>query len=130
MKLHINWEALGATAAIACAIHCAILPLVLTSLPLFGVNLLENIFLEAAMLTAALIIGGFSLWHGFKRHHHRLLPLLSFTAGITILVLQHFLKTQQLWLIIISSGLILLAYYMNWKFCRIAKHCHTSDCNH
>ena len=31
MKLKINWDALGITTSVACAIHCAILPLFVIS---------------------------------------------------------------------------------------------------
>ncbi len=130
MKLHINWEALGATAALVCAIHCAIFPFLLTSLPLFGVNLLDNIYLEVFLILAAVIIGSISLSHGFRRHHHRFLPLVSFAAGMTLMILYQFSHSGRLWLLIPSTLLILLAYYLNWKFCKRAKHCHASDCNH
>ena len=33
MRLKINWDALGIATSLACAIHCAVLPLLLTSLP-------------------------------------------------------------------------------------------------
>jgi hypothetical protein len=42
MKLQINWNALGASAAVACAIHCALLPLFITTLPLFGIDILDK----------------------------------------------------------------------------------------
>jgi hypothetical protein len=52
MKFHINWDALGVSATVACAIHCALLPLLISSLPLFGTNILENIFFDDRNLFA------------------------------------------------------------------------------
>jgi MerC mercury resistance protein len=130
MKMLINWNALGISAGLACAIHCALLPLFISTLPLFGINILNNIYFEAGMILIALLIGGLTLWHGYKKHHHRLFPLFSFLAGIALLVLKHFFTTAILWLIIPSSLLIILAYYLNWKYCRLAKHCHSTDCDH
>ena len=75
MKKKINWDALGVGASVACAIHCALLPLVLTSLPLFGVNIINNNAFEFFMIGVAFCIGAFTLYHGFKKHHKRLLPL-------------------------------------------------------
>ena len=43
----INYDALGITASLACAIHCAVLPLLMTSLPVFGINIINNYFFEA-----------------------------------------------------------------------------------
>lgn len=130
MKLQINWNALGVSAAVACAIHCALLPLFITALPLFGVNILENIYFEIGMITVAFVIGGLTLTHGYRKHHHKLSPLFLFIAGMILLSIKHFFIEYILWLVIPSSILIISAYYLNWKFCRLAKHCHSSDCNH
>jgi hypothetical protein len=130
MKLQINWSALGVSAAVACAIHCALLPLFISTLPLFGINLLDNIYFEAGMILVALLIGGLTLLHGYRKHHHRIAPLLYFLVGMTLLIVNHFLHPKPIWLVILSSGLIIIAYYLNWRYCRQAKHCHSSDCNH
>jgi hypothetical protein len=53
MKHGINWDALGIATSLACAIHCAILPLILSSLPLFGINIVDNIGFEYFMIFLA-----------------------------------------------------------------------------
>ena len=130
MKLQINWNAIGFSTSVACAIHCALLPFFINALPLLGLSILDNVFFDAGMILIAILIGGFSLWHGYKKHHHKFLPLLSFFTGMSLLILKHFFTTTILWLVIPSSVLIIFAYYLNWKYCRLAKHCHSSDCNH
>ena len=129
MKLQINWNALGVSAAAACAIHCALLPLFISTLPLFGVNLLNNIYFETGMILIALVIGGLTLFHGYRKHHHKLLPLYLFITGMGLLIVKHFFAST-IWLIVPSSLFILTAYYLNWRYCRLAKHCHATDCNH
>jgi hypothetical protein len=130
MKLQINWDALGVSATIACAIHCALLPLLLSSLPLFGINILNNIFFETGMILLAMIIGTYSLWHGYRRHHHHNLPLVLFITGILFLLLKQFTVSLHIWLLIPAVLLIVTAHFLNWHFCRKAKHCHSTDCNH
>ena len=130
MKFHINWNAVGVSAGMACAIHCALLPLFISSLPLFGIDLLENVYFEAGMILMALLIGTLSLVHGYRKHHHRLFPLFLFLGGMLLLILKHFFAEYVIWLIIPSSLMIITAYYFNWKYCRMAKHCHSSDCDH
>ena len=130
MKLQINWNALGVSATVACAIHCALMPLFVSTLPLFGVNLLDNIYFETAMISIAFLIGGLTLLHGYRKHHHRPVPLVLFSTGMLLLICKHYLPANLIWLIVPSSILILSAYYLNWRYCRIAKHCHSSDCNH
>lgn len=130
MKIQINWNALGVSAAVACAIHCALLPLFISTLPLFGINILDNVYFEIGMMSIALLIGGLTLFHGYRKHHHRLAPLFLFLAGMLLLVLKHFLANHVLWLVVPSSFLIIFAYYFNWRLCRQAKHCHVTDCHH
>ena len=77
MNFRFNWDAMGVATSLACAIHCAVLPLLLTSLPVFGVNIIENMNFEYFMIFLAAGIGGYSLWHGFRKHHHSYLPLIN-----------------------------------------------------
>ena len=130
MKLQINWNALGVSATVACAIHCALLPLFISTLPLFGVNILDNIYFEIGMISVAFLIGGLTLLHVYRKHHHKFLPLFLFIAGMFLLIIKHFFSSSIIWLVIPSSIFILSAYYLNWRYCRIAKHCHSTDCDH
>lgn len=131
MKLKINWDALGIGASLACAIHCALLPLFLSSLPLFGVNIIENIGFEIGMIVLALCIGTYSLYHGYGKHHHNLLPLSLFFAGFIFLILKQFFFVQyETWLLIPAVILIITAHILNFRFCRVHNHAHSDDCNH
>lgn len=130
MKPHVNWDALGIGASLACAIHCALLPLFLSTLPLFGINIIHNIAFELGMIGLALAIGVYSLWHGYKKHHHRLLPLFLFLSGFTFLILKQFLPEYEYWLLIPAVLLIVSAHFINYRSCRVHNHAHSDDCNH
>lgn len=126
----INWDALGVVTSVACAIHCAVLPLVLTSLPLFGVEIIDNLYFELGMIFAAFCIGAYSLYHGWKKHHHSFKPLTVFTAGILLLVAKQLLHQWQLYFLVPAVLFIVSAHVMNFKFCRVHDHAHAEDCNH
>lgn len=130
MKSKINWDALGIGASLACAIHCALLPLFLSSLPLFGVNIIHNTFFEAGMIALALCIGSYSLYHGYKKHHHNWLPLIIFFSGFVLLVAKQFFVQYETWLLIPAVALIITAHFLNFRYCRVHNHAHTDDCNH
>jgi hypothetical protein len=130
MKLKINWDALGIGASLACAIHCAFLPLFLSSLPLFGVNIIHNVFFEAGMIGLSLTVGSFSLYHGYKRHHHSPLPLIIFFSGFAFLVSKQFFAQYENWLQIPAVILIITAHFLNFRFCKVHNHAHSDDCNH
>jgi 4-amino-4-deoxy-L-arabinose transferase-like glycosyltransferase len=130
MGFKINWDAVGITTSLACAIHCAVLPLILTSLPLFGINIIENVSFEYFMIFLAMGIGTVALLHGYRKHHHRLLPWLIFLAGMALLFAKQYWHGQQYWLLFPAVATIITAHYLNYRFCKKANHCHTGDCDH
>lgn len=130
LPLKINWDALGVSASLACAIHCALLPLFLTSLPLFGINIIDNLQFELFMIALAFGIGAFSLYHGWKKHHHNKWPLIIFSTGMLCLFAKEIWHAYHLLLLIPAVLLIVGAHFYNFRLCRAAKHCHSSDCNH
>jgi hypothetical protein len=130
MKLRLNLDAVGIVTSLACAIHCALLPLLLSSLPLFGINILNNIYFEAGMITLAFFIGSMSLYHGFRKHHHHWMPLAIFSAGFVFLVAKEVFIQYERWLLAPAVILIVSAHVVNYLYCRKANHCHVSDCDH
>ena len=130
MKGRSNWDALGIAASVACAIHCAILPLMLTSLPVFGINIIHNYFFEYCMIGLAFVVGMYALYHGYKKHHHKTLPVVFFSTGISFLLLKELFHNYHIWLLIPAVVLIVAAHYINYRLCRKAGHCHESDCTH
>ena len=66
MKPKISADIIGIGTSIACAIHCAILPLFLTGLSVFGVNIIHNFWFETGMILLAGMVGVYSLRHGFN----------------------------------------------------------------
>jgi MerC mercury resistance protein len=132
MNFRINWEAMGVGASIACAIHCAVLPLFITSLPLFGINIIHNILVEILLLGFAFVIGFTTLWHGFKKHHHKPATLVLFSLGMILFTINQFVQFSfsTFLLVIPAVVFIVSAHVLNHRFCKQANHCHTSDCNH
>ncbi len=130
MKSGFNWDALGIATSVACAIHCAILPLVLSSLPLFGMNIIDNVGFEYFMIALAFVIGSYSLWHGFRKHHHSLMPLLIFSGGIILLIAKQLWHDYERWLLPFAVILIIAAHLRNYRACRVHNHAHADDCDH
>lgn len=119
MRFKINWDALGITASIACAIHCAILPLFLASLPLFGLNIIDNMAFEMGMIILSFVVGAYALIHGYKNHHRSFLPFILFTIGIICLVLKQIFLAYHIILLIPAVVLIVTAHFINYRACRI-----------
>lgn len=130
MNFKINWDALGIATSLACAIHCAVLPLLLTSLPLFGINIIENTGFEYLMIFIAFVVGAYSLYHGRRKHHHSWLPIQIFIAGIACLFAKMYWHDWRNWFLVPAVLFIVGAHFINYRLCRHHNHAHSDDCNH
>ncbi|HEY4109682.1 MerC domain-containing protein [Puia sp.] len=119
MESRINWDALGVTTSVLCAIHCAILPLAVASLPILGINIIHHAGFEYGMIALAFAIGTRALWHGFRRHHHRWVPLLLFGAGMSFLIAKQIWHDYELALLPFAVIGIVAAHVVNYRFSRV-----------
>lgn len=121
MTTKINWDVMGIATSVACAIHCALLPVLLSSLPLFGINIIHNRFFEWGMIALAFLVGSYSLFHGFIKHHRSFVPVLLFSGGFVLLLLKQAYHQYENWLLIPAVILIITAHYYNYRLCHKSK---------
>ncbi len=119
MKVKINRDALGIGASIACAIHCAILPLFLSSFSLLGINIIHNRNFEYGMILFAFLVGLLALRHGFVQHHRSYVPFMLFSAGMLFLLAKQYWHYYELFLLPFAVILIVTAHVCNL---RLKKH--------
>jgi ABC-type iron transport system FetAB permease component len=121
MSQKLNWDALGIATSVLCAIHCAVLPLVVVSLPVLGINIVHNASFEFGMIGLAFVIGSYALWHGYRRHHRRLAPWLLFSGGIGFLLAKQVWHQYELWLLPFAVVPIISAHILNFRLSRRRK---------
>lgn len=125
-KLSPRLDNIGITASTICAVHCAVVPLVFTSLPLLGLGFLANAWVEWGMILFALAIGVYSIGMSYRRTHHRILPLLMLVAGFAMIMAGHIFITGLLEAVVVPIGglLIALAHFVNYKYTGACSHDH------
>ena len=121
VHMRVNWDGLGITASVICAIHCAILPLVFTSLPMLGVDVINNQWFEYGMIALAFLVGVYALYHGYKRHHQSKLPVVLLSIGFLFLVVKEIPKNHQPWLVVPALVFIVSAHFINFRLCQKPK---------
>ena len=111
-------DSIGMTASFLCAIHCAIVPLLITSLPLFGLGFLANPWLEWGMIIFALFIGIYAIGLSYIRTHRRFLPMLLLIIGFFIIIIGHlFIRSWREAIIVPVGGLfIVAAHFFNFRY--------------
>ena len=121
MSSKLNLDALGITTSLLCAIHCAALPLLMASLPILGINVIHNPGFEYGMIGLASVIGIAALQHGFRHHHRRLLPILLFSCGMTLLIAKQIWHDYELAILPFAVLPILGAHWLNFRWSRVPK---------
>ena len=125
MSFRINWDAIGITTSVACAIHCAVLPMMLSTLPIFGINIVDNIVFEYFMIFLALAIGGYSLYGmDIESIIIVLLPIDYFLLWNFFLFAKQLWHYYQFWFLPFAVILIVTAHLMNYRSCRVHNHAH------
>jgi hypothetical protein len=119
MRFKFNPDLFGIGASIACAVHCAILPLFLSGLSVFGVNIIHNFWFECGMILLAFVIGILSLRHGFRQHHRSPVPFLLFTLGMIFLLAKQYWHVYELILLPFAVILIISAHIFNFRYTQI-----------
>lgn len=121
MQSKFNWDIIGIGTSVACAIHCALLPVLMSSLPVFGINIIHNLFFEWGMIAIAFVVGSYSLFHGYIKHHRSLTPVFIFSAGFIFLLLKQAFHQAEIWLLIPAVLLIISAHLYNYQLCQQSK---------
>jgi len=122
-KPKLEADNIGMTASLLCAVHCAVVPLLITSLPLLGLGFLANPWFEWSMITFALCIGVYAISLSYFRVHRRLLPTLLLLLGFAIIITGHIFITSWREAIVVPIGglLIATAHFVNYRYTGICK---------
>jgi hypothetical protein len=107
-------------ASIACAVHCVVLPIVLTSLTFWGVEWVENPWIEGMTLSLTFFVGGWAIYRGYKRYHQSRRILCLFIMGVFVLMVSNLTLISDWEIPLKSFGtfFVILAHLRNWKSCR------------
>ncbi len=123
----------GTTSSIVCALHCALLPIVISILPALGLGFMAWSGFEWAFVIFASLLGLFSLWIGYQRHRvYRallfLIPgLLLVWMGVLVPEIHHAVLPHA---VVMSVGgtLIAVAHLINLRLNH--SHVHDASCHH
>ena len=117
-------DRLGMTASTLCAIHCALVPIFLTTLPLLGLEFLSNEWVEVSMIIVSVILGTLSLSMSYRKQHRKLFPFIVLFSGFALIATGHFSGIESLEPILIPLGgfTVAAAHLVNWRLNRACTH--------
>jgi hypothetical protein len=117
-------DAVGATASIACAVHCAIVALALGLLPILG--FMANPWIDIGFLGLSAVIGVASLVPSWWHHGERR-PLQSFAVGLALLLVARINLPSplvELALVLAGAAFVVRAHWLNRMLLKACRHAH------
>jgi len=125
-KTSQHLDRLGMTASTLCAIHCVLVPVFLTTLPLLGLEFLSNEWVEISMIIVSVFLGTLSLSISYRKQHHKLLPFCILFTGFVLIAAGHFSGISNLEPILVPLGgfTVASAHLVNWRLNRSCSHEH------
>jgi hypothetical protein len=130
--LHRLADRFGATASFLCAVHCALLPLVIAVLPAIGLGILADHRYERGFIAFASVLAVTTFIVGFRRHRRFrafwfLMPgILLLAAGI-IVDFESSAMTHAV-LVAVGGTLVALSHVTNLRLAH--GHVHDAACEH
>lgn len=124
-------DRVGATASLLCALHCALLPLLLAALPALGLGFLGEHWFEAAFTGFAIVLASTTLLLGWRRHRRwqalaLLVPgVLALLAGLAL----HGTGLVHAVLLATGGTLVALGHLVNLRLGH-GPHRHRPGCMH
>ncbi|WP_345230998.1 MerC domain-containing protein [Olivibacter ginsenosidimutans] len=113
-------DMVGFTASALCAVHCALMPFVITLLPLVGLEFLASPWVEISIIVLSILIGISSLIPSYLKYHRKLWPIIMLLVGFILIFGAHFLGFHELEPILVPIGGLTIAgaHFLNWKLNR------------
>ncbi len=113
------WDKCSTSFSIICLIHCIVLPILFTTLPLLGIDIIENSYVEIATLLITFAIGSYAILRGYKYFHKNKMIIGFFVVGISFMIASTFFEGGIASPIIKIVGAIgvIAAHILNRKHC-------------
>jgi len=132
LKTHSKLDKAGATASFLCAIHCALMPLVITQFPIIGLSFFASETMEWLLFASSAGIGVTSLCFGYTKHKSKL-ALAVLSVGLTFLaigrILHEHIKVHHTFdvyvlMLVIGGFMVACSHFINHRLCHSCTVCH------
>jgi hypothetical protein len=124
-----RWDRAGILVSGACAVHCALLPLLIAAVPVLGLGRLLDERVEWFFIITTGAVGVTAHLRAYWRDHRHVMPGLIFAAGFSsVLGARLFLESHRLGPYAVCTGGLLAAvsHWANQRLCRCCTDCEPS----
>lgn len=105
-----NLDKFGVFTSLLCAIHCSLLPIISSLLPLSGLSFFEKPEVEFSFIGLSLLIALYSLIPSYIKVHKTKTPSLIVLFGFGLIALGHIFHAESLEAYTSTFGALSIAY--------------------
>lgn len=119
----------GISLSLLCAVHCLLMLVLITVLPLVGLGILANEQTERFFVIVALTVAAGSIFWGFHLHRQQRV-LLTLGAAAAMMLAGRFALADgpyEIALVTTGAGLLIVSHALNLRLCRTCAVCHEED---
>ena len=121
-KAHADLVGFGA--AMTCAVHCGLLPVILTFSSLSGLRWLAQPWIEVTFILVSFCVALIAIGRNFGKHKHILLAIKVVSAGFALILIAHFIGGITEYLMAAGGGVtIAYGHILNWRLARKSECC-------
>lgn len=95
---------ISALLSLACAIHCAATPMLISVLPLIGMQFLASHLLEGVILLFGMGFGAYGVMRAYFYQHHDRRPVIALLLGATLITIGFFFASESVEPYLVSVG--------------------------
>ncbi len=114
----------GMGLSVACAIHCLATPILLSALPLLGLEFLGNEAFESGMIVGIAILAGFTFINGYRMHGRKAhFALGALGLAVFLIVRPMASVTLEPFATLLGGSAFVLGHFLNWKWSKPCEDC-------
>jgi len=120
----IHTDLWGFGASMVCAIHCGMLPFILTFSSLSGLAWMSEPWIEVTFILLSFGIALIAIGRNFGRHKHILKAIKVVSVGFTLILAGHFLPGMGEYVMTAAGGVTIAGgHILNWKLAQKSACC-------
>lgn len=114
----------GMGLSVACAIHCLATPILLSALPLLGIEFVGHEGIESIMIAGIALLAGFTYINGYRMHGRKGHLLFGALGLATFLIVRPLVSDAlEPYATLLGGTAYVIGHFLNWKWSKPCEDC-------
>lgn len=117
-------DIVGMGLSVACAIHCLVAPVLLSTLSLLGIEFLGHEGFESIMIAMIAVLAGFAFSKGYRTHGRKGHFIFGGLGLLVFLILRPSVSAElEPYATVLGGSTFVIGHLLNWKWSKPCEEC-------